>query len=167
MPIEGITQPDCLVIDDTLRLVNFNTDYKEDYLFILPWYQDLDTVWLFDGDRIPYTPELLTKMFDYLNASGELYIIEVWDQGEFRPIGDITFSVNDLPVVIWDPKWRGRGIVSRLLPKLIERARTLGFQSLEVEEIYDWNLASQKLFRKFGFRPVKKTKKGQSYRLEL
>ena len=39
----------------------------------LPWYQDGETVWLVDGDRRPYTLERLRRMYEFLDARGELY----------------------------------------------------------------------------------------------
>ena len=47
------------------------------------------------------------------------------------------------------------------------RASALGYKQLSVREIYDYNIASQKLFEKQGFDKVKKTDKGYSYRCIL
>ena len=49
MAIQGIEQPAVIQIDESLRLRKFDSIYD----FALVWYQDLDTVWLVDGDRIP------------------------------------------------------------------------------------------------------------------
>ncbi|MDQ8781225.1 hypothetical protein RFF84_10420 [Streptococcus ruminantium] len=47
---------------------------------------------------------------------------------------------------------------------MIERAKELNFKEIIVEEIYDWNEGSRKLFEKCGFIAVKKTAKGWSYK---
>lgn len=61
--------------------------------FALEWYSDPELVFLVDGVREPYTSEKLHRMYDYLNVHGELYFIEAKENGEFHPVGDVTFSV--------------------------------------------------------------------------
>ena len=68
--------------------------------FALEWYSDPELVFLVDGVREPYTSEKLHRMYDYLNVHGELYFIEAKENGEFRPVGDVTFSVQDMPKMI-------------------------------------------------------------------
>lgn len=156
MPIQGVEQPDYFIIDDTLRLRKFDGRFD----FALPWYQDLETVWLVDGDEELYTEETLAKMFAFLNEMGELYFIEVCLDGSFQPIGDITFCKEDLPIVIGEKSFRGKGIGSKVVAKLIERARELGYQELEVEDIYSWNIGSQKLLTRLAFSPSVKQQMG-------
>ena len=162
MAIKDIEQPDLIPIDAALRLRRFDGIYD----FALEWYQDAEMVWMVDGDRVPYTPELLTKMYTWLNDAGELYFIEVLEDA-WKPIGDVTFWQEDMPIVIGDPRYRGQGIGTRVLSALIERGRSLGYDHLEVEDIYDWNEASLRCFEKLGFRAYKKTQKGSSYRLDI
>lgn len=59
MPVEGIVQPELLPVSDSLRLRKYDGVHD----FALSWYLDPETVWLVDGDRDPYTPELLSKMY--------------------------------------------------------------------------------------------------------
>ena len=162
MPIQGITQPDLIHINNTLHLRRYDGIHD----FALEWYQDIEMVWMVDGDRVPYTPELLSKMYTWLNNSGELYFIEVLED-TWKPIGDVTFWQEDLPIVIGDPRYRGQGIGTKVISALIERGFSLGYDHLEVEDIYDWNQPSRRCFGKLGFRAYKKTQKGSSYRLEL
>lgn len=49
-------------------------------------------------------------MYRYLDAHGELYFIEILDKGRFTPIGDVTFWQEDMPIIIGDSRYRGRGI---------------------------------------------------------
>lgn len=163
MAIEGIGQPEVIRIEGSLRLRKYDGMYD----FALKWYQDEETIYLVDGKRDLYTMERLKGMYEYLNDSGELYFIEVMDNGSWRPIGDVTFWQEDMPIVIGDPRYRGQGIGSKVIAALIERGRELGYDHLEVEEIYDWNEASRRCFEKLGFRACKKTKKGSSYILRL
>ena len=162
MPIQGINQPDLIPINNTLRLRRYDGIHD----FALEWYQDIEMVWMVDGDRVPYTPELLSKMYTWLNNAGELYFIEVLED-TWKPIGDVTFWQEDLPIVIGDPRYRGQGIGTIVISTLIDRGRSLGYDHLEVEDIYDWNQPSRRCFEKLGFRAYKKTQKGSSYRLEL
>ncbi len=163
MPIPGIPQPEFINISPDLRLRRYDGVHD----FALPWYRDEETVWLVDGDRKLYDPELLKRMYDYLNEHGELYFIEFAENGHFRPIGDVTFWQEDMPIVIGDKSLRSRGIGRCVVAALVERGISLGYNSLAVEEIYDWNIASRRCFESLGFRPAEKTEKGHSYKLKL
>ncbi len=163
MPIDGIKQPDFLEIDVGLRLRKYDGIYE----FALPWYQDLDTVYLVDGIREPYDMEKLERMYNYLNVHGELYFIEIIEGDHFIPIGDVTFWQSDMPIVIGNAQYRGMGIGKRVVAKLIERGRTLGYSSLYVNEIYSYNLSSQKIFKSLGFMEYEQTPDGFRYQLNL
>jgi len=163
MPIPGIPQPEYISISPNLRLRRYDGVHD----FALEWYRDEETVWLVDGDRKLYDPELLKRMYDYLNEHGELYFIELAESGEFRPIGDVTFWQEDIPIVIGDKSLRGGGIGKRVIAALVERGRSLGYDSLAVEEIYDWNTASRRCFESLGFKAMEKTEKGHSYKLNF
>ena len=161
--IQGIEQPDLIQIDDTLRLRKYDGTHD----FALAWYQDEETVWLVDGNRNSYTPERLAGMYHYLNEAGELYFIEIMENGTYKPIGDVTFWQEDMPIVIGDPNYRENGIGRRVILALIQRGRMLGYDRLEVGEIYDWNKGSRRCFESLGFTPYEKTNKGHSYRMSL
>ena len=163
MAIQGIEQPEIIQIDATLRL----RKYDDEHDFALAWYQDEDTVWLVDGNRNPYTPERLAGMYRFLNEAGELYFIEVLDNGTYKPIGDVTFWQKDMPIVIGDPNYRGKGIGRRVILALIKRGKILGYDHLEVGEIYDWNEGSRRCVESVGFTPYEKTEKGHSYQMSL
>lgn len=155
MPIAGIPQPEVIQIDAHLRLRKFDGEFA----FAFSWYQDPETVWLVDGVRKPYTGETLERMYRYLDKHGELYFIE-WDE---KPIGDVTFSETDLPIVIGDGAYRGRGIGKKVIGALIDRGRELGFSRLRVNEIYHYNFASRRCFEALGFREEEKKEKGSSF----
>ncbi len=163
MAIQGIEQPAVIQIDESLRLRKYDGVHD----FALEWYLDEETVYLVDGKRDPYTIERLGGMYRYLNNAGELYFIEVLENGTYKPIGDVTFWQEDMPIVIGRKNWRGKGIGRKVVQALIARARTLGFAHLEIGEIYDYNTGSRKLFESAGFYPCRKTEKGHSYRLDL
>ena len=78
----------------------------------------------------------------------------------------VTLMKDDLPIVI-APGYQHRGIGGRVLRGLIAHARLLGWDHLAVEEIYQDNIGSQRLFLGAGFQKVKDTAQGASYRLEL
>jgi len=130
-------------------------------------YLDEETVYLVDGKRDPYTIERLGRMYRYLNNAGELYFIEVFENGTYKPIGDVTFWQEDMPIVIGDPAYRGKGIGRKVISALIERGKSLGYDHLAVGEIYDWNAGSRRCFESVGFVAYEKSEKGSSYRLSL
>ena len=163
MPIAGVIQPDIWPVDDALRL----RKYDGDHAFALAWYQDPEIVWLVDGRREPYDAAQLDCMYEYLNDHGELYWIEALENGAWRPIGDVTFWQEDMPIVIGAAEYRGRVVGGRVVAALIQRGRELGYDHLGVEDIYAWNEASRRCFERAGFRACAKTEKGSSYRLAL
>ncbi len=99
MAIDGVIQPEIIVIDRYLRLKK----YSDDCEFALCWYQDEETLLLVDGKNEPYDLDRLYGMYHYL----------------------------------------------------------------EVSEIYDYNIGSQRLFQGVGFQISEATKRRHSYRLLL
>lgn len=163
MPIAGIEQPEYINVSDDIRLHKFDNNFN----FALEWYQDEETVMLVDGEKKPYDIEKLRRMYSYLNELGELYFIEVLDCDKYVPIGDVTFCSKDMPIVIGVKAYRGKGIGRKVVMALIERGKQLGYASLEVKEIYEYNKGSQKLFEGVGFKKYEKTEKGYKYKLNL
>ena len=163
MPIPDIAQPKLIPISDDLRLRRFDGDYD----VALPWYQDRETVWLVDGKEDPYTPARIKRMYDYLDEHGELYWIEWRTADDFVPIGDVTFWQNDMPIVIGEQAFRGKGVGRRVVTALCRRARALGYERIYVDEIYDFNIGSRRCFESVGFVPYEKTERGARYVLKL
>ena len=163
MPIENIEQPELLPVTDALRL----RKYDGEHAFALPWYLDPETVWLVDGDRDIYTPELLNKMYTHQDTHGELYFIEALEGGVWKPVGDVCLSLDDFAIVIGEKAYRNRGVGRAAVSALIERARGLGWERVRVSDIYDFNAGSQRLFTSLGFQKEAKTEKGHSYILSL
>lgn len=163
MAIAGICQPEFIEIDGTLRLRRFDGVFD----FALSWYQDAQTLRLVDGNETPYDMERLERMYRWLDAHGELYFIELRRDGVFRPVGDVTFWQDDCPIVIGERSLRGQGIGLRVVRALVARGRSLGYDCLHVREIYDENIASQRLFERAGFTREEKTADGWRYRLKL
>lgn len=163
MPINGVLQPDILSVNEKIRLRKYDGNCH----FALPWYQDENMVYLVDGKKESYSLENLKRMYRYLNEHGELYFIEVKEGGRFVPIGDVTFWQDDMPIVIGDPAYRGMGIGKSVISRLIQRGKEIGYPSLFVREIYEYNLPSQKAFESAGFVPYEKTDKGYRYRFDF
>lgn len=154
---------DVLQIEEVLRLRRFDGNYD----FAFAWYQDTETLLLVDGKAEPYSYEALANMYHYLDSKGELYFIEVNENGKWKPIGDVTFWQKDMPIVIGEREYRGKGIGRKVVAALVERGKALGYDKLYVDEIYDFNIGSQKCFESVGFRSYEKTKKGARYVLHL
>lgn len=163
MAILGVDQPESIEINQALRLRRY--DGTADFAFA--WYQDEELVYLVDGVKKPYSRETLRGMYAYLDAHGELYFIEALEDGAFVPIGDVTFWREDMPIVIGNPAYRGRGIGRQVIMALMERGRQLGYDRLGVREIYDFNEASIRCFTACGFLPVERTEKGWRYEAKL
>ena len=151
-------------IDSMLRLSRYNGVYD----FALSWYQDMDTLRLVDGEHaIPYDLKRLQGMYTYLNEKGELYFIEIKEGDLWIPIGDVTFWHEDMPIVIGNKQYRGKGIGLKVIETLKDRAKKLGYKEIYVQEIYHYNMGSRRLFEKAGFIPYQETKEGNSYKCKL
>ena len=120
-----------------------------------PWYTDLDTVRLVDGDDAqPYTREQVRAMYEALSGQGELYMIEQHSEPDaWEPVGDVTLAPHTVPIVL-RPESRGQGVGRRVMTALIERARNLGWEELQVREILPGNVVSSALFMGLGFTPT-------------
>ena len=164
MPIKDIKQPEINKVDSNLRLKKFDNKFS----FAFNWYQDEDTVKLVDGlNAKKYDFNTLKSMYQYLNNVGELYFIEILENNEFIPIGDVTFWKDDMPIVIGDKNYRNKGIGKKVIEALIGRAKELGYQEIKVREIYTYNIASQRLFESVGFKKSGNTANGFSYTLSI
>lgn len=152
-------------IDDSLRLVPyFLADHQD---AALAWYQDVDLVELVDGIRIPYSSEKLNTMYSYLESHGDLFWIEFREKGEWLPIGDVTLSQENIPIVIGNPTYRYQGLGRKVLKTLIDLARQKGWKKLNVQEIYTFNRTSIRCFKSLGFVESGATEKGLSFVLTL
>jgi len=96
-----------------------------------------------------------------------MYFIEVLEGEKYKPIGDVCFWKDDMPIVIGDKAYRGKGIASKVITALVERGKTLGYEVLRVNEIYEFNIASRKCFEKLGFEAYEKTDKGSRFLLRI
>lgn len=163
MPIQGIEQPEEISLGDGLRLRKYGGVFD----FALPWYQDPVVLKMSERRTEPYKLEKLAVMYRYLDSQGELYWIEVQQDGLFVPIGDATFWQEDMPITIGVGEYRGKGIGKKVAAALVERGRQLGYDALYVGEIFDYNIASQQCFRSVGFVPCGETEHGHRYRLDL
>lgn len=163
MPIKGIQQPDFIHVDHTTRLRRYDGQCE----FALEWYEDEETLLLVNNSKKPYDLARIKKMYNYLDSVGEEYFIEVLVDGEYLPIGDVTFSELDMPIVIGNKAYRGKGIGKKVIITLVKRARELGFSELKINEIYKFNIGSQQLFTSCGFEPYEETDTGFKYHLAL
>jgi GNAT superfamily N-acetyltransferase len=143
--------PEILPIDEELRLRPFAGDADVDAAW--PWYRDPETVVAVDGPGSrPYEREQVAAMFEILAEQGEVYIVERRTPDGWRAVGDVTLSPDTLPLVI-APGHRRAGIGRRVVLRLVDRARVLGWSELRVREIAPGNDASRRLFAGLGFVP--------------
>ncbi len=129
-------------IDPELRLI----PYYPDYATTLPWYQDLSLCKQVDNRDAPYDLELLQRMYNYLNAHGDLFYI----QYQNTLCGDVCLQPSgEINIVIAKP-FQNRHIGRRVIGELIALAREKGIPELHAE-IYSFNTQSQAMFQSVGF----------------
>lgn len=150
MPFQGIDQPAIIEIDDGLRL----RAYDGNHHVAFPWYQD-DVVRRFSEGITDPAKRLdenwVAKKLNALSSSGELYFIEVREEGGFVPIGDVTLQENNPPIEIGVARYRGVGIGTKVMKAIVERARQIGIEKIYNTGCYEDNHASQRMLEKAGF----------------
>lgn len=174
MPADSDQAPDVLPVTQDVRLRRFDPTLADDGLLsrLLVWYQDPETVRLVDGPEADvYDPDKLLLMFRYMNDHGELYLIERCCNerrchDHWLPIGDVGLQAEAIPIVL-SAEHRRQGIGRAVIKTLIGRARELGWRSVQVSDIYSYNVASRRLFESLGFVVVGDTENGHRYRLAL
>lgn len=154
MPLSGSQQPRVIPVDDGLRLRAYDGDYRK----AVAWYRDpvvyRNSEGITDVSKIP-DEDYVRRMYEFLSRSGELYFIEVLEDGEFVSIGDVTLKEENPSIAIGVPKYRGIGIGKKVMKAIIARARELGIARFHGTKIYDYNTASRRLFESLGFRCVR------------
>lgn len=166
MPLDGIKQPEIITLSDDFRLRKYDGRFE----MFLPGYQDSvvyqNSEGIFDEEKKPNLA-YVRGMCNFLDSVGELYYIEAREGGRFVPIGDVTIKQENPPIAIWRGEYRGRGVGTLVMRAVIERMRTLGYDKIVGSQVYKWNVASQKLHEKLGFRRVGETGRDYIYELEL
>ena len=166
MPLANIKQPDFIGIGDDLRLKAYDGNFS----IAFAWYQD-DVVRKFSEGITDPTIRLglswVEKKFSALHNSGELYFIEVCENGKFIAIGDVTLQENNPPIEIGIAQYRGRGIGTRVMKALANRAKEIGFKKIYNTGCYENNFASQKMLENAGFILVNHDKEKQRKVFEL
>lgn len=143
--------PELLPVDDELRLRPYAGETDVDLAW--PWYRDEATVALVDGPGSPaYSRERVGAMYETLTGQGEVYLIERRTADGWRAVGDVTLAPDTVPIVV-APGARRQGIARRVLLRLVDRARVLGWDTLHVREVYAGNEAAERLFTGIGFVP--------------
>jgi len=168
MPFDYVAQPEIIDIDSSLRLRSYDGNYTAAY----EWYQD-DTVRKFSEGIVDPDKRLdmnyVAKKLNALNSGGELYFIEIKENGEFIPIGDVTLQENNPPVEIGAAKYRGIGIGTKVMKTIIKRAKEIGICRIYNVGCYEDNIASQTMFENAGFTFVNhdKEKRRKVYEIDL
>lgn len=166
MGYKDFVQPQIINIDKEVRLRAYDGNYNQ----AIPWYQDAVVYYnsegITDTSKIP-DESYVKRMYEYLNNNGELYFIEVLENGEYIPIGDVTIKEQNPPIAIGVAKYRGRGIGTKVMKAIIKRAKELGITKFYGTTIYDYNITSQRMHESLGYKCVEVKGMDRIYELEL
>lgn len=84
----------------------------------MKWYQDPVVYYNSEGitkqEDIP-DESYVKKMYEYLSNAGECYFIEVWENGKFIPVGDVTVKEENPPIVMGEARYRGIGLGKQVM----------------------------------------------------
>lgn len=165
MAIRNIEQPNVIIIDNELRLRKAR---EEEWKVALSWYENPKALYYSEGlIQEIYDMEIINRMYSYLSSIGELYFIEILEKDTWTPIGDITLSEENMPIIIGDEKYWGRGIGKKSVLALINRAESIKLDKIHIPTIYKYNERSKNLFISIGFIKVKEDEDSESYELKL
>jgi len=161
-----MAQPEIIDISSELRLRR----YDGNFAIFLRGYSDPYVYKNSEGITDPANaPDLnyVEGMCKYLSEAGELYYIEVLEDGVFIPIGDVTVKAENPPIAIWFEKYRSRGIGFAVMSTVIRRLSELGVTKITGSTIYKWNTPSQKLHERLGFVKVGESEDEFIYSLDI
>ena len=127
-----------LIVDDNIRLEQYDRVRKES----LAWYSDKVIQWMVNQTEKLYNKDEVKNMYEWQNKHGRLYYIVY----KGVTMGDVCIYEDDFAIVI-DPYYHRKGIASSVIRFFIKTLRVV-----IVKEVYSYNIASQRLFRKLGFR---------------
>ncbi|GMA55974.1 L-amino acid N-acyltransferase YncA [Alicyclobacillus sacchari] len=145
---------DTLVLaDGAWRLRPF--DLRRDVPIACRWY-DADLLACLEGTRCAvYNERRIVLMYRWLASRGYSFAIERrTGRNDWHMIGDVTLCKDMLPIVIGDPQWRGMGIGTMVIERLVHLAAELGWSKLVAHKVLAGNYASRRMFEKAGFRCV-------------
>ncbi|WP_440897664.1 GNAT family N-acetyltransferase [Amphibacillus sp. Q70] len=138
-------------IDDNIMLIPYDGIRDE----ALVWYTDPDIQWLVNKTRDPYSKEQLQNMYQWQKENGELYYIEYQEKEKMATIGDVWLSADNFAIVLAQG-YQNKGIGTRIIKYFLSELKKSGRKELLVDEVYDWNEGSNKLFQKLGFKKIQK-----------
>ena len=165
MSTSQIQQPNIIDIDCMIRL---RKPIEEEYILALPWYQNPEVLYYSEGQNVkPYDMETIRRMYKYLRNIGELYFIEAFEDYKWVAIGDVTLSEENMPIVLGNEKFWGKGIGKKVIGRLIDRAKRIKLDRIYIPTIYKYNARSSNLFKSFGFIKVFENDEKESYELKF
>ncbi|MCD7771459.1 MAG: GNAT family N-acetyltransferase [Oscillospiraceae bacterium] len=162
MPFPNIDQPEIIEIEPELRLKKFDGNIDKMTLGYHDPVVYQNSEGIFDEDKIPDTG-YIKNMCRFLDSAGELYFIQVLENGEYTSVGDVTVKPENPPIAIWEKKYRGVGIGSKVMKVVISRLSALGYKKITGSTVYKWNLASQKMHERLGFTRTGETDRDYIY----
>lgn len=147
-------QSEVVLQDGSLRLRP--VVLPDDVALGVPWYQDHEVLRFSEGEGTPpYDADMVENMWRTMTTRCEVYIIETLTPDGWRAIGDAALCrEGGVPIVIGDAAYRSRGLGTRILRLLVERARSLGWPRLVVKGIYTYNDRARHLYERAGFRLI-------------
>jgi len=132
-----------IIVDNDIKLIPYFSNEE----ITLSCYQDIDVCKQVDNVDEPYSLEKLNRMYNYLNANGELYYIEY--KGTL--IGDITLKNNAELCIVICKDYQNKKIGRKCIKKMIDIAKEKGLKKV-FASIYPFNTQSIRMFETIGFK---------------
>jgi RimJ/RimL family protein N-acetyltransferase len=164
MSIKNTIQPEIIDIEEKLRI---RKPAEDEWGAAVEWYHNPKVMYYSEGvTNKVYELYNIQCMYKILGDQGEVYFIEAYENNSWKPIGDASLSEKNLPIVIGDEAYWGKGIGGKVVSKLIERAKEIGLRKITVE-IYKYNDRSRNLFTSHGFIKVSEDEECDCFELNL
>lgn len=151
-----------LAINDTLCLEPFDFVRAE----ALEWYRDPGIMKNVIGQEHPFSTDEIMAMYVWQLARGDLYYICFHDGEGWLTIGDVWIAEHDYALVLASD-FQGYGFGRTITEYFIAQKAATGADYMDIEEVFLWNKASQKLFTRLGFYPYERLALGWKYRKKL
>lgn len=149
MPLNRHTQPPYIDLENGIRLTAYDGRHDEALLWYADPYVYYNSEGITDG-AIPDS-DYINRMYNYLNQNSELYFIEALNAGTYIRIGDVAIKPINLPIVIGDDNYRGKGISKIVMTYAFKRLKELGYPAVYESIVYKHNQTSKQMHLSLGY----------------
>lgn len=165
MPLNRHKQPQIIDLGNGIRLAAYDGRHEEALLWYTNPFVYYNSEGITDGP-IP-DPAYIDRMYSYLDQNSELYFIEVLSAGTYVRVGDVAIKPKNLPIVIGNDDFRGKGISKVVMNYAFKRLKDLGYHTVNESIVYKHNQTSKQMHESLGYVLIREDEKSYYFEKKL